>query len=148
MSHAMPLDHRPATPDDYPLLADWNHQLIREEGHRNTMNVAQLETRLRGWLTDEYQAVIFSRDAEPVAYALYREDPALVYLRQFFVRRDHRRGGVGLAAIRILVSLVWPKDKRLTVEVLTRNHAGVAFWRAAGFQDYSLTLEILPSGSH
>lgn len=30
------------------------------------------------------------------------------------------------------------------VEVLVANERAVAFWRAAGYRDYSLTLEILP----
>ena len=140
----MPLDYRRATPDDSPLLAGWNQQLIREERHRNTMSLPELETRLRGWLAGEYHAMIFTLQSEPVAYALYREEPALVYLRQFFVRPDQRRTGVGRDAIRILHDLVWPRDKRLTVEVLTGNEAGIAFWRANGYQDYALTLEVMP----
>jgi hypothetical protein len=38
----------------------------------------------------------------------------------------------------------WPRTKRLTVSVLTANARGVAFWRAMGYADYDLTLEILP----
>ncbi len=45
---------RPATNDDCPLLAELNHQLIRDEGHRNRMTVAELEQRMRGWLAGEY----------------------------------------------------------------------------------------------
>jgi len=39
-----------ATQADCPLLAELNHQLIRDEGHRNRMSVAELEQRLSGWL--------------------------------------------------------------------------------------------------
>ena len=39
---------------------------------------------------------------------------------------------------------LWPKTKRLTVEVLTQNQSTVAFWRAMGYRDYSLALEIMP----
>jgi ribosomal protein S18 acetylase RimI-like enzyme len=46
--------------------------------------------------------------------------------------------------VEILRSKIWPKNKRLTVEVLVQNEAAVAFWRAVGYKDYSLTLEILP----
>lgn len=140
----MPLVHRQATDDDCPLLAEWNHQLIRDEGHRNAMTVPELETRMRGWLASDYRAVIFSEDESPVAYALYREEPGLIYLRQLFVRRNRRRAGLGRAAMQVLFSQVWPKSKRLTVEVLCSNAAGVAFWRAVGYRDYSLGLEIMP----
>jgi hypothetical protein len=36
----------------------------------------------------------------------------------------------------------WPQDKRWTFSVLVKNVAGVAFWRAMGYTDYDLTLEI------
>jgi ribosomal protein S18 acetylase RimI-like enzyme len=45
----------------------------------------------------------------------------------------------------LLRSEIWPKTKRLTVEVLVANTAAVAFWRAVGYHDYSLKLEILPT---
>lgn len=139
------LSWREAAVSDLSLLAEWNHQLIRDEGHRNKMDVAQLANRMAQWLLGEYQAVVFSAD-EPVAYALYKREADLVYLRQFFVRRDMRRKGLGRAAMALLTTQIWPKDIRLTVEVLTANEAGVAFWRSVGYHDYALTLEIEPPG--
>ncbi len=109
------------------------------------MTVAELEQRMRGWLQAEYAAVIFEEIGEVVAYALYRDEPEELYLRQLFVVRNRRREGIGRKAIEILRTQIWPKDKRLTVSVLVSNTAAVAFWRAAGYRDYSLTLDILPS---
>jgi GNAT superfamily N-acetyltransferase len=140
----MTMTFRPATPDDCPLLAELNHQLIQDEGHRNKMTAPELEQRLRGWLSGEYRAVIFEDSGEVVAYGLYRDEPDLIYLRQLFVVRHRRRQGLGRQAVKILCSQIWPKDKRLTVEVLVANHSGVAFWRSVGYTDYALSLEILP----
>ena len=139
----MKLSWREASDSDLGALAEWNHQLIRDEGHRNSMTVAELEDRMRKWLKSEYRAIIFSH-AEPVAYALFKREDSLIYLRQLFVRRDRRRCGIGRAAFAILRREIWPLDVRLTVDVLCRNVAAVAFWRSVGYQDYSLTLEILP----
>ncbi len=75
--------YREATLDDAPLLAELNHQLIRDEGHRNS-------------------------------------------------------------AIGILRDEMWPRDKRLLVEVLWHNMGAVRFWKAVGFEEYSLASEILP----
>jgi predicted acetyltransferase len=133
--------------NDCALLAELNHQLICDEGHRNKMMVPELEQRMKGWLASEYAAVIFEEGREVVAYALYREEPEELYLRQLFVARNRRRKGIGRAAIEILRAQLWPKNKRLTVSVLVQNTAAVAFWRAVGYQDYSLTLEILPVAS-
>lgn len=139
----MKLTWREASDSDLGLLAEWNHQLIRDEGHRNSMTVDQLALRLKKWLQNEYQAVLFSAE-EPVCYALFRKEEGLVYLRQFFVRRDRRRAGIGHAAFAILRGQIWPSDVRLTVDVLCQNQAGIAFWRSLGYRDYCLTLEILP----
>lgn len=135
---------RPATQDDCPRLAEFNHQLIRDEGHRNRMTVAELERRMRGWLADGYRAVLFEEARGEVAYALFRERPAEVYLRQLFVVRHRRGQGIGRRVVEILRSQVWPKTKRLTVDVLVSNQRGVAFWRQVGYTDYCLSLEILP----
>jgi len=136
---------RPATLDDCPLLAELNHQLIRDEGHRNRMTVRELEERMRAWLSGEYRAVIYEEESAVIAYALFREQPEEIYLRQLFVVRQRRRQGVGRKAVEILRSDIWPQSKRLTVDVLVTNKAALAFWRSVGYRDYCLTLEIMPN---
>lgn len=137
------LNARFASVDDCSMLAAWNYQLIRDEGHRNPMDVWELQERMRGWLeSGEYHAVLFEED-EPVAYALFKETDDEIYLRQFFVVRHRRREGIGSRAMAELFSL-WPKEKRWTVSVLTKNLPAVSFWQTQGYQDYSVTLEILP----
>jgi GNAT superfamily N-acetyltransferase len=134
---------RIATLDDCQLLARLNHQLLQDERHRNRfMTLPQLEERMRGFLSGEYRGVNYQEDGEVVAYALYREQLEEIYLRQLFVVRDHRRRGIGRRAIEILRSEIWPKNKRLTVDVLLHNTTAIAFWRAVGYKDYLLGLEI------
>ena len=142
----MAMHYRFAVVEDSRFLAELNDQLIRDEGHRNPMNVDQLEHRMRGWLrSGEYRAVVFEQEDTPVAYALYREDPDEIYLRQFFVVRARRRHGIWRTAMQHMLSDIWPRTKRHTVSVLVDNASGVAFWRAVGYKDYALTLEIMPS---
>ena len=141
------MNFRRATLNDCARLAELNHQLIRDEGHRNPMTVPELDLRMKSWLASEYTAVIFEDDGAVVAYALYCEQPEEIYLRQLFVVHNQRRQGIGRRAVEILRSQIWPKDKRLTVGVLVQNTAAVAFWRSVGYQDYSLTLEIMPQNS-
>jgi len=141
------MNYRIATPDDYQALAEWNHQLIRDERDRNPMDVAQLKERMRAWLASGgYTAVMFEENGETVAYALFREDDSEIYLRQLFVVRHRRRQGIGRRAVEVLISKLWPKEKRLTVAVLVHNEAAISFWRAVGYTDYSLHLEMLPRG--
>ncbi len=140
------LRHRAATSAEVPILARMNQQLIEDEGHRNPMNLPELETRMRSMLDGDYTATLFERGERVVAYALWREEPEWVYLRQFFVARDSRRGGVGRQAIRVLVEQVWPANTRVRVNVLIGNVPALKFWRAVGFVDYLITLELDRSG--
>ena len=137
---------RTATEADVGMLAVFNRQLMQDEGHGKRMRLAVLEERMRTWLRQEYAAIIFEVDAVPVAYALYRQDADSIYLRQFFVDRQHRRSGIGRQAMHVLLRQVWPPGWRITVEVLVNNQPAYAFWKAIGFQDYAITLEMMWSG--
>jgi GNAT superfamily N-acetyltransferase len=141
------LNHRLATVADADLLGAMNQRLIQDEGHRNPMTLPELQQRMCGWLAGDYRAVLFEDTAGIAAYALYREESDHIYLRQLFVERDRRRRGYGLAAMRILRHDIWPPEKRVTLEALVANHAAISFWKKAGFQEYCLTLEILPGSS-
>lgn len=142
------MTHRIATLDDCQLLAGMNHLLLEDEKHRNRfMTLPQLEERMRGFLSGEYRGVIFEDGGEVVAYALYREQAEEIYLRQLFVARHRRRQGHGRRAVETLRSEIWPRNKRLTVDVLLHNTVAIAFWRSVGYKDYLLGLEIPASGS-
>lgn len=140
------MEYRMATLADVPLLARMNRQLVEDEKHRNRFQSdAWLEERMRNFLAGGYEAVLFEQDGHTVAYALYRPHPDhddTLYLRQIFVDRAWRRRGIGREALRILREEVWSSDKRITVEVLVGNRAAQAFYRAVGFEPYSVELEL------
>ena len=132
---------RSASAGDAALLAVMNQQLIRDEQHRNSMKLAELEQRMREWLESDYEAVICEAGAETAGYALFRAEPEWIYLRQFFVREQHRRKGVGRRMFRHLESQWKARAKRIRLEVLVGNDRAIAFWHAVGLRDYCLTLE-------
>lgn len=136
---------RDATADDLPLLAEWNHQLIRDQRSPNPMSVAELEERMRGWLAAEYRAVVFELGPEPVAYGVFRPAEDGVHLRQFFVVRHLRRHGVGRRAIEAFRERHVPPGAALTLEVLSHNERGLAFWRALGFREEKRSFRWPPS---
>ncbi|MCJ7608683.1 GNAT family N-acetyltransferase [Candidatus Bathyarchaeota archaeon] len=122
-----------------------NRELIEDEGHRNRFKpISWLEQRMRGFLTGEYKAVVFKIDERPVAYALYLDEGDHIYLRQFFVCRDQRRRGISRESFETLKKRIWPRDKPVTVGVLIENRVEYAFWKAVGFKDYSMELEMPP----
>ena len=138
------MGYRSAAAEDCGLLARLNAQLIRDENHRNSMSESELEARMRDWLANDYAATLFEEGGTVVAYALYREEAQSVYLRQFFVVREARRKGIGRRAFSLLRSEIWPRSKRVTVDVLLQNHSAIGFWRAEGFVDYYLGMEMPP----
>lgn len=122
------------------MLAELNRQLIEDEGHANPMSVMELENRMRAWLVRPYTAVVFASNGKIIGYALYRSEAAGIFLRQFFICREERRKGHGRAAMDLLFERVWPGGTMVNLEALCANHAGIAFWRSLGFEDYALTL--------
>jgi hypothetical protein len=55
--------------------------------------------------------VIYEDGGEVVAYALFREQPEEIYLRQLFVIRKRRRQGIGHRAVEILRSCVLAEEQ-------------------------------------
>ena len=68
------MNYRFAEACDLPLLAQLNHELIRDEGADNPMTLAQLEERMRIWLSSQYRAVVFEEASATAGYALFRSD--------------------------------------------------------------------------
>jgi GNAT superfamily N-acetyltransferase len=118
-----------------------NAQLIRDEGHRNTMTVEQLAKRMSSWLAGEYQAYMFEVEEKPIGYALYRIEPEYVYLRQLLVQPEMRRRGIARRALEWLRQNAWGMRPRVRIDVLVGNQSGIDFWHAVGFADYCLVLE-------
>jgi predicted acetyltransferase len=133
-----------ATGDDAELLAQLNAQLIRDEGHRNSMTVLELAQRMKQWLSNDYRAVLFEDADTVIGYALFRHEPEFVYLRQLFVQAEYRRRGVGRAAIEWLRHNAWGSETRVRIDVLIDNVSGQTFWRAIGFRGYCITMEHQP----
>ncbi len=138
----MQITGRMASDADAAQLAAMNRQLIRDEGHRNPMSLMELEDRMRGWLRNEYEAVLFMVDGAIAGYALYRHDQDWIYLRQFFIMPELRRQGLGRAGIQWLLQIQWPTGRRIRLDVLVNNTSGISFWRSVGFHDYCITMEM------
>jgi GNAT superfamily N-acetyltransferase len=136
------VNYRFAETCDLSLLAQLNHELIRDEGADNPMTLTQLQERMRIWLSSQYRAVLFEEASATAGYALFRSDEEGIHLRHFFIARSMRRRGYGRRGIQILLQEVWPKGSLVTVEVLHHNESALAFWQALEFIDHTRTLKI------
>jgi predicted acetyltransferase len=110
------------------------------------MSLDELESRMAEWLCSDYKAVLFEVDGAVIGYTLFRDGLEFVYVRQFFVGRDHRRKGYGRRAFDLLRASEWNDAIRLRLDVLVDNHAARAFWHAVGFTDYCMTMEMTTPG--
>lgn len=137
-----PLEFRFAAECDVPWLAEMNRQLIRDEGHRNKMSLLELEQRMSDFLRNEYEAVIVRSDQNDIGYALYRRDTEWLYLRQLFIMEPMRCQGIGRRFIKWLKKNPWKDCKRIRTDVLVNNPIGINFWKAVGFTEYCITMEL------
>jgi ribosomal protein S18 acetylase RimI-like enzyme len=126
------------------LLANMNRLLIWDEKHRNKMTIRRLTQRMKKWLSSDYQAFLFLNKDKVFGYCLFVKTKEYVYIRQFYIKRDSRRLGLGKKTIGLLRKTVWEKDKRLRLDVLVTNLRGISFWKSVGFKDYCLTMELNP----
>jgi predicted acetyltransferase len=136
------LKFRFAQESDIPWLAKTNQQLIQDEDHRNKMTLPELEQRMSNFLQKEYEAVIVALGQTDIGYALYRQDTEWLYLRQIFIINSMRRKGFGRIFIEWLRNNPWKKCKRIRTDVLVENIIGIGFWKAVGFKEYCITLEM------
>ena len=123
------------TASDAGQLAVLNRQLIEDEGSDNPMTIEELETRMKGFLETGYDAYFFTLQGEVIGYALVSTKAAPLYLRQFFIGRDHRREHRGTEAFRLLMGEL--ETDSVDVEVLSWNEPGARFWESLGFVERS-----------
>jgi len=138
----MKLKWRRAGVEDVSRLAHWNKQLIEDEGSRNPMTPAQLETRMMGWMQgNDWDIWMLERGGESVGYAVLRVavEDSEIFLRQFFIAREYRSQGVGKVALEQLRSHF--TVARWTLEVLETNPRARKFYESLGFTAYASKLE-------
>jgi GNAT superfamily N-acetyltransferase len=134
------------TADDAEILGRLNLQLAEDEGAVLLGGADVYAGRMRGWLEQgRYDAALARADGQPVAYLLWRDDPDYgdVFVRQFFVARERRGGGIGRALFEQAVEGLWP-GRPLRLDVYDSNPGGCAFWERLGFTPYSRLMRRVP----
>ena len=125
------------------LLAQLNRQLDEDEPHPYPLPLPALTERMARWIGEgDYEVLVFRSADQLIGYAAWRADEFGIYLRHFFICRDRRREGWGRAAIQLLCREVFPKDRPVNIDAAIGNKQGIAFWRAIGFQDFNLGMEL------
>jgi GNAT superfamily N-acetyltransferase len=125
-------DIKECTLADIETLAELNRMLIEDEKADNKMSPVQLKERMKDFLNGGYKAYYFLKDGDIAGYALcdFNRDP--LYLRQFFIRREERRKGLGREFFKKIVERTGRKN--IETDVYEWNETGKKFWEAAGFE--------------
>ncbi len=118
--------------EDISSLALTNKHLIEDEGSDNPMSVEELEDRMRGFLSSDYNAYYFIEDEITIGYALIKHTSSPLYLRQFYIDREYRRKHYGKQAFYMLLDFL--NTTEIDVDVLMDNEVGLKFWRSLGFK--------------
>lgn len=127
---------------DIHELAEMNSCLIVDEGHTYRLSHDQLLQRMRAWLTDGYDYSIFrTTKGVAVGYALWREQPDHLFLRQFFIREMFRRRGYGTHIFYSMRNGPWQQWTSIRLDVLDRNDRARMFWGALAPVDAARRLE-------
>ena len=136
-----------AKEEDILALAAMNRDLIRDEGSINKMSLPELEARMKKWLAGEYKAVLVMLGREMIGYCVYKQEPheyfpgrKRIYIRQYFIKSEHRGRGYGKAAMEKIIKDQLPKNSEVSVDVLKTNPRGRIFWKKAGFKEYLTNL--------
>lgn len=124
---------------DAGKLALFNKQLIEDEKSDNPMDLIDLERRMKEFLETEYDAYFFIENSQIIGYALLRVTSNPVYLRQFFIDRDHRKRHYGTQAFHMLLEYLGIKE--IDLDVLPWNKRGLAFWKQCGFSETCIAMK-------
>ncbi|WP_287096006.1 GNAT family N-acetyltransferase [Mesorhizobium sp.] len=91
---------------------------------------------------------LFSQNGEIVGFATHRYEPdnaepsgQRIYLRQFYISRQHRRSGIGRSALELLIGSRFKDKDRIFLDVLETNPGGKVFWSRTGFVPYATIME-------
>ena len=141
---------RAAQLSDLSQLAKMNSRLVDDQGSENPFSLKEYEDRFREWLdTNIWTVDVFLHDGQVMGYSVYQErtdyyDPkeAVIYIRQYYIERAHRRLGLGKAAFQILIDTRFPKHvQSIALDVMATNSAGQNFWKKMGFNEYFIAMK-------
>jgi RimJ/RimL family protein N-acetyltransferase len=126
-----------------------NKQLIEDEKSSNPMGIRELEECMREFLESNWVIDLIMKEAKIIGYTLYKYQEDLlnrnekqVYVRQYFIRRENRKMGYGIAGIELLKKTRFKDVKRIEIDVLETNPEGKRFWERAGFKPYYTNMRI------
>ncbi|MFW5689683.1 MAG: NUDIX domain-containing protein [Spirochaetota bacterium] len=125
-----------------PTLAEMNLALLEQQAIEARPEPKELETRIRNFLADGYQAVLFRWDGQIVGYALYRLYPKYAYIRHFYLERGISKKLRIADAFSLLRNEELSDYASLRLDVPESAKESLQRWESIGFRPRSVRLEL------
>lgn len=127
---------------DAPTLAELHQRLLDQQGIRTNPEQVELEAKVRGFLSEGYQAVLFRWRDSTVGYCLYKLYPKYAFLRHFYVEQGvHKRVSVE-AAFSLLRQNEFADYASIRLDVPEQAKESLARWESIGFRPRTIRLEL------
>lgn len=136
------LSYVAAGPESVGLLAEFNRELMSEQGVPSNMTLPEIEARLHEMFDDGYCAVVFQIDGVSAGYALYRVHPKYAYIRHFHITPSRRRRATVAQAFGQLRKQELADYATIRVDVPEHKKESLSLWEDLGFRPRAIRLEL------
>lgn len=126
------------TENDLDLLTEMFGQLVEDEKSDMIWTKEKRREALLQFMRSGFSSYIFLDGDLCVGYAIVNDNASPLYLKHFFIGREHRRKHYGKEAFETLMRELGADT--MDLDVYLWNSPGVAFWRSLGFKDRSMRM--------
>ena len=118
--------------DDLPELVEMNSQLVIDEQFDVILPQDKMIERMKDFIQGSvYDCYLMVHDSVVCGYCLVDKTRNPLYLRHLFVKKEHRRKGLGKQSIQMLLALY--KTASIDIEVMAWNANAIKFYESIGF---------------
>lgn len=128
--------------DSVELLAQFNRELMSEQGIPSNMTLQEIEGRMHGLLDEGYIAVLFQLGGASAGYALFRTRPKYAYIRHFHITPAQRKRSIVVQAFQLLRKQELSDYAAIRLDVPEHKKESLAMWEDVGFRPRSIRLEL------
>lgn len=136
------LSYTRADENDVAVLARLTSALLDDQRIAVDLDQEELENRIRGYLADGYQAVLFTWGDRAVGFCLYRLNPKYANIRHFYVDESVGKKLNASDAFSMLRNNELGEYASIRVDVPESAKERLQLWQSMGFRPRSIRLEL------
>ena len=127
--------------EDCDELVEMNNQLVIDEQFDVILPQDKMIERMQDFIQGSvYDCYLMVHDNVVCGYCLVDTTKTPLYLRHLFVKKEHRRKGLGKKTIQMLLQMY--KTDSLDIEVMAWNANALKFYESIGFKPRFIGMRI------